>query len=421
MNINHKGESCRQPIVLTRTMLGMLILQGISTTTMRGTQMRLPRLNIAQPTKPCVMSAKVRSAILQGTFARPQNSEENNLPLQTLEPQAIGVAQAKEGLFYDDIFASMLKRRHGVMWKPQVKACVNNGALSAYKLTNLIINGKYRSSTPQNLMVYYPKKREVRAIPFRDRIFQGYLNDKYIYKQMTRSFIYGNMASQDGKGTDKTRDLLKRYLWNYYTHNQNDGYVLQIDISKYYQSILKDKALELFQRKLTPRLYKHVEEILNSQYDGSFYAGSQLIQLLGIAYLDSLDHFIKEQLHIRYYIRYQDDFILIHKNKEALEFTLKAIEKQLNLIGLQVNHKKTRLRKLSENITFLGFVFTLQNNGKVYMRINPQKVKAIRRKLKKHPQSLPCYKHYFMKGKSFKLYSRLEKEINNENLIKRDC
>ncbi len=383
--------------------------------------MRLPRLNISQQNKP--LSQVVCRAILQGTFAPLLKEEENNLSLHTQEPHSITeVAQAKEGLFYDEIFASMLKRRQGVMWKPQVKACVANGALSAYKLTQQIINGNYRSSSPQSLTVYYPKKREVRAIPFRDRVFQGYLNDRYIYKQMTRSFVYGNMASQDGKGTDKARNLLKHYLWNFYTHNQNDGYVLQIDIHKYYQSIPKDKALELFQNKLTPRLYKHVEEILNSQYNGSFYAGSQLIQLLGIAYLDKLDHYIKEKLHIRYYIRYQDDFLLIHKDKKVLENALKAIEKQLNLLGLEVNHKKTHLKKLSENLTFLGFVFTLQDNGKVYMRIEPQKVKTIRRKLKKHPQSLPYYKHYFMKGKSFKLYSRLEKEITDYGIsIERNC
>ena len=415
--MNLEGESCSPLTATTPTMRGMLIRQVMSTTTMLGTQIGLPRLNVARPTKPCVLSAKVRGAILQGTLTLPQDKEENNLPLHTLEPQTTEVAKAKEGLFYDDLFASMLERRHGVMWKPQVKAFVNNGASSTYKLAQQLIKGKYRSSNPQSLMVYYPKKREVRAIPFRDRVFQGYLNDKYIYNQMTRSFIYGNMASQDNKGTDKARDLLKRYLWNYYTHNQNEGYVLQIDISKYYQSIPKDKALELFQHKLTPNLYKHVKEILDAQYNGSFYAGSQLIQLLGIAYLDSLDHFIKEQLHIRYYIRYQDDFLLIHKDRATLINTLSAIEKQLNLLGLQVNHKKTRLRKLSENITFLGFVFTLQRDGKVYMRIDPRKVKVIRKRLKKHPQSLPYYEHYFTKGKSFRLYQRIVKEIDNGKVI----
>lgn len=417
MNTSYKGEGCRQPIVLTRTIRGMSTPLGMSTTTTLGTRMRLPRLCKTSETKPCVLSASVRDVISQGTFALPQ-IEENNLSLHTQEsPNEI--AKAKEGRFYDELFESMLKRKAGVMWKPQIKSYVNNGSVSAFKLANQIINKKYRSSTPQSIMIYYPKKREVKAIPFRDRVFQGYLNDKYIYPKMTRSFIYSNMASQTNKGTDKARDLFKHYLWNYYTHHKNEGYVLQIDISKYYQSIPKDKAYELFASKLPKNLLSHVKEILDTQFTTSFFAGSQLIQILGIAYLDKLDHFIKEKLHIRYYIRYQDDFLLIHDCRQTLEQALTGIEKQLIELSLRLNHKKTHIKKLTCSIEFLGFIFTLQSDGKVYMRINPSKVKTIRKRLKKQPWCLQNYKHFILKGNSFKLYSRLEKEIQDGNNLKR--
>ena len=76
-------------------------------------------------------------------------------------------------------------------------------------------------------------------------------------------------------------------------------------------------------------------------------------QIFAIFYLNDLDHLIKEELKIKYYIRYQDDFILIHEDKEYLKYCLKVINEEVIKLKLSLN-SKTRIYKNTENINFIG-------------------------------------------------------------------
>ena len=403
-----------------RTIRGMSIVRVMSTTTMPTTLTTRSRSFLLRARRKARKRRAYRfDSYNDGFLPVSAIDGENNSALYTPESPAdetAEIAKAERGHFssiyddpdlFDDLFYEMLKKRKGVAWKPQVRGFCANGAKAIYDLATT----PYAPSHASQLPIYYPKRRTVQAIPFKDRIIQGYLNDRYIYPTMTRSFIYGNMASQTGKGTDKARDLLKTYLWNYYTHHGAEGYVLQIDIHQYYQSIPKDKALELFRRKLPPAVFEHVERIINIQCGNSFFAGSQLVQLLGISYLDGIDHYIKEALGIRYYIRYQDDFLLIHNDRAVLQNAQMAIEEKLAGLGLVLNYEKTQIRDLRKPVLFLGFLYSLQNDGKIYMRPNPKRLKEIRRRIRKFPPCWKSYVDYLGKGGcSHRLIKRLYKE-----------
>ena len=76
-------------------------------------------------------------------------------------------------------------------------------------------------------------------------------------------------------------------------------------------------------------------------------------QLFAIFYLDSVDKYIKEVLKIKCYIRYQDDRLLIHHNKEYLKYCVNEIIKKLQELDLVINNK-TKIYKSNENINFIG-------------------------------------------------------------------
>ncbi len=95
-------------------------------------------------------------------------------------------------------------------------------------------------------------------------------------------------------------------------------------------------------------------------------------QVLAIFYLNDMDHFIKEKLKIKYYVRYQDDFLLFHQSKQYLQYCLKEIEKFLQKEGLKLN-KKSRIYKNTNNFLFLG----RNQNGKY------AKYREVKRKIKK--------------------------------------
>ena len=100
-------------------------------------------------------------------------------------------------------------------------------------------------------------------------------------------------------------------------------------------------------------------------------------QIFAIFYLDCIDKYIKEILKIKYYVRYQDDMILIHQDNEYLQYCLSCIKIELEKLDLEVN-KKTRIYKNNENMSFIG----VKRNGKL---VNYQRtVKKVKRNIKKY-------------------------------------
>ena len=95
-------------------------------------------------------------------------------------------------------------------------------------------------------------------------------------------------------------------------------------------------------------------------------------QILAIFYLNDMDHFIKEKLKIKYYVRYQDDFLLFHQSKEYLKYCLEEINKFLEKEKLVLN-KKTRIYKNTNNFIFFG----RDKKGKY------KKYRNVKRKIKK--------------------------------------
>ena len=86
---------------------------------------------------------------------------------------------------------------------------------------------------------------------------------------------------------------------------------------------------------------------------------------------------------IKGYVRYMDDFILIHEDKEHLKHCLVEITRMLNELGLELNEKKTGIQPVKHGIHFLGFSFRLTETGKVIQTLLHKKVSKERRKLRK--------------------------------------
>ena len=332
----------------------------------------------------------------------------------------------KEMVISDEaLFDSMTKCKKGVMYKSSVAFFYLHCMNEITKLSDELRTDQYKARKAKTFEITSPKHRTIVSIAFRDRVFQRSLNDLVIYPAMTKQFIYDNAACQKGKGTDFARNRLKEFLHRFYRRHGTEGYVLKIDIKKYYDNISHDYAKEIFREKLDDWSYQQVEKIIDTQYlkEKGFNAGSQVIQILGISALNKVDHFIKEKLRIKYYIRYQDDFILFHSDANYLEFCKKEIEKKLIEVGLEFNKKKTKIIPITNRIEFLGFDYRLTTTGKVIMSVSSKKVKTEKRHLRKmiaksKRGELPKHKvdehfesvinHYSL-GNSNKLIARMRK------------
>lgn len=332
---------------------------------------------------------------------------------------------AENVIGYEALECSMYKCKKGVIWKESVAHYYLNAIEENIKLEEQLKNGKYKARPPVCFKVTHPKEREIVSICFRDRIYQRSLNDNSIYPQMSKSFIYDNMACQKGKGTDRARNRLKAQMQREYRKNGTNSFVLQCDISGYYPNMRHEVALKKFEKGLDQWTYKRTEKVLSEQYSGEtgYNPGSQMVQIAGISVLDDIDHYIKEILRIKRYERYMDDFVLMHESREYLEYCEAQIRERLAKKGFQFNEKKTQVYSIRKGITFLGFTFKLTETGKVIMLIKPENVKQERKKLYRLVQQAKrgektkakvdeCYagwRNHAAKGNTTKLLQRMDK------------
>ncbi len=342
-------------------------------------------------------------------------------PLKTCDTP-IGLADVQT---FDVLFQSAVKCKCGVSWKPSTKHFMLNAVEMCLRMEDQFRAGQWKTRKPRPIKITYPKPRDGLAIPFRDRVYQRALNDEVLYPTVTRSFIYDNAACQKGKGTDFARARLKKMLWNFYTHHKLDGYVLQIDVKSYYPSMDHQIVRQEFARYLSPELVEEVAGILKAQYAGSvgLNPGSQMVQLAGISVLNRLDHFIKERLHCRYYIRYMDDFWILGADKTQLETALEAIKHELKELRFSAHPTKTHIRPLSEGFEFLGFNYHMTPTGKILMGVKSESVRHERRKLarlvalakkgrvtrRKCDECFESWVSHASLGNSFKLIQRMKR------------
>lgn len=335
---------------------------------------------------------------------------------------------------FEALFESMQKCKKGVMWKGSAAHYVLNGLEETLKLEKQLKTGTYKARQTTKFKVTYPKPRDIVSICFRDRVYQRSLNDNAIYPVMTKSFIQHNCACQKGKGTDYARKILDEFLHGHYRKYGRMGGTLQVDVHGYYPNMKHQVAKDKFKKHLDTDIYKRAEAVLEDQYDGDtgYNPGSQMIQIAGISVLDELDHFIKEELRIKRYLRYMDDFLLIHEDLDYLEYCKSKVIEKLAEYGFEPNPKKTKVIPMTEEILFLGFYYRLTETGKIIMRLNPANVKQERKKLyrlvakakkgelskAKVDECFHGWKDHAAKGTSYQLIARMEEYYKNYGGIK---
>lgn len=359
----------------------------------------------------------------------------------------------------NSLYDAFVRAKQGSDWKPQVQQFEMTYLLGLSKMQGELESMTYEFLPSQEFVLNERgKTRYISGEQIPDRIVKHALCDECLSPNIRKYLIYDNGASLKGKGIDFTRKRLLVHLRKYYQqHQSNEGYVLLIDFSKYYDNIRHDKLMELFEkyiddehalwllRKTIDRSkvdvsYMTDEEyavcldtlfnsLEHSQIDRSLLTGEkfmakhlnigdQVAQVAGIAYPIPIDNYIKIVKGVKFYGRYMDDSYVIHESKEYLEALLQDIIRIANSIGITVNTRKTRICKLSEYWRFLQVQYSLTDTGRVIQKINPKRLTAMRRKMKKLCYILTptefedWYKSWF-KG-HYKIMSKLQRQHLDE-------
>ena len=263
------------------------------------------------------------------------------------------------------------------------------------RIYNILQTKTYKPGSYNVFTIYEPKKRSIISQNMQDKVINHLVARHILYPALLPCLLDVNVASRKGLGTSEGIRLAMNFhricKVKYKTY-----YILKCDISKFFASIDHDILKEKLKRRIKDKdALKIIFDIIDIEENG-LSIGAMTSQILAIFYLNDMDHFIKETLKIKYFLRYQDDFLLFHPSKQYLRYCLKELEKFLKKEKLILN-KKTRIYKSTNNFIFLG----RKPNG------NYAKFRDVRRKIKKRVylyktgqielssliSSIICYKH----------------------------
>ena len=226
---------------------------------------------------------------------------------------------------------------------------------------------------PYNLFtIYEPKKRLIASQGMKDKIINHMVARGILYPALLPSMLPYNVASREGMGTRKGIEYVEQFREYYKRRGIKRYYILKCDISKFFQTINHKILKEKLRKKIKdPKALKIIFEIIDSYKDG-LGIGSMTSQVLAIFYLNDMDHYIKEKLKVKCYVRYQDDFLLYSDSKEYLEYCKEQIINFLRKEDLVLNNK-TGIYSNNKNFIFIG-----RNQKGQY-----SKRRTVRRRLKK--------------------------------------
>ncbi len=248
-----------------------------------------------------------------------------------------------------------------------------------------IVNRKYKLGQYRKFKLFEPKERLIEALPYKDRVILMCFVTNVLKPIISNHIVFDNVACQKNKGPDFGVNRLTKFLKREYINRKNNNfYYLKCDIHKYFPSINHEVLISKLKRIGLSNDELYMAKIFMANYDTSvgIPLGNLSSQWYALIYLDDLDRFIKEKLHIKGYVRYMDDFILIHSNKDYLRYCLKEIDNfcKENL-KVELN-AKTQIGKVKNGIDFLGFRLILTETGKVVKKLRGSSKIRFKRYLK---------------------------------------
>lgn len=252
----------------------------------------------------------------------------------------------------ENIYAAYRAARKGKGWQDTVKRFESNLEESINTIRDSLIDKTFTTSEYTKMRIYEPKERIIYKLPFNpDRIVQHALMNiiEPIWDPM---FIYDSYACRKGKGihagSQRTMDFIRRV--------GADGYCLKMDISKFYPSINHDILYEIVKKKIKCRdtLWLLHNIIYSVDGDKNIPIGNYTSQWLGNLYLNELDQYLKHEHGVVNYIRYCDDFLILHEDKRYLHKMAQVIGEFINR-ELGMAFSKCDVFPIKRGIDFLGY------------------------------------------------------------------
>jgi RNA-directed DNA polymerase len=269
---------------------------------------------------------------------------------------------------FENLLLAFGKARRGKSQRPPVAVFECRLEKELLQLQRELQSGAYQPGAYRLFTIYERKPRLISAAPFRDRVVHHAIMN-VIEPQLDRSFIDDSYACRPGKGTHAAVNRYQHWAKRY-------RYALKMDIARYFPSIdhslLKQKLrYYLKDQQLLALLDGIIDSSQSEPEQFVYFPGDDLLthlerpigipignltsQFFANLYLDDFDHFVKEELKVKAYLRYVDDMVMLDDDKSRLaEWRLRCRER-LEIDRLKLHPRKAHITPVCFGIDLLGY------------------------------------------------------------------
>lgn len=261
--------------------------------------------------------------------------------------------------------------------RPDVQKVLNNKVKYIKKVKEALLNNKFAAPLHKGVKIYDGSSHKERII----------IEPIYMYEQIVHHavmqilqpiFMRGMYVFSCGSVPGRGIHYGKRYVEKYIREHKDKPdikYCLKFDIRHYYQSVNTDLLMNKLARLIKDdKFLAIIDSILKSnkaEFEGEIVEmglpiGFYTSQWFANFFLQDFDHFVKEKLHIKCYVRYVDDIVLFGNSKKQLHNAFLEIKKFLESEKLTIKDnwqvfKFDYINKKGERtgrpLDFMGFKF----------------------------------------------------------------
>lgn len=331
-----------------------------------------------------------------------------------------------------------------------------------------IFNEKYVISPSIYFIQMHPIQREVFAWNFRDRIVH-HLIYNIITPHWEKQFIYDAYSCRKWKWTSKWIERISKFMRSCSNNYKEEWWILKLDIQWYFMSISRDILWEknrividnwgklsyfwknntnlwryLIAWEFPIYLRKVIHDIIyndptekwifkgqqsdynwlppskslfNTPDDCGLPIGNLTSQLFSNIYLNEFDHYMKDELKLKYYWRYVDDFVIIHKDKEYLKSLIPQIKNYLQAdLKLRLHPNKVYLQPISHGVQFLWAFIKPYRSYRSKRSVSNFYKKMRECNYMPSEESLNSYLWLFIKYKQYRLIQKIMKNVKFDNM-----
>jgi len=317
-----------------------------------------------------------------------QNISQNKLPAY------------KEIFSFANLFSAWQEFKKRKSKKQDVAEFASDLVHNLSLLENDSLSFNYKHGGYVHFKISDPKPRDIHKASVRDRVVHHAIC-RALYPYFNSKFTHDSYSCRVNKGTYKAINRFRQMFRKVSKNNTRTCWVLKCDIKKFFANIDHQILKEILAREIYDRdVLWLLEQVINS-FDPGLPLGNLTSQLLVNVYMNEFDQFAKRELKVKYYIRYADDFIILHKDKEYLENLLPQINTYLNTyLNIYLHPGKVFIKTLASGVDFLGWVHFPKHQ---VLRTSTKRRMLVRLNNSSSESTISSYQGLLKHGNTFKI------------------